>query len=169
MHTKLLIRPENFVSRYQQWHEDRRAVQLEMLRGSYANELFGSGADDIRFEQEKTHARLLWQPEDINIEDLGFILDHFRDIMLKNNYYNNLSDERLEVFDSGLKLTVHRHYLKPDISFKEIITPDTSHLYGNLFLEHHFNSRLNTFSISTNYYSHKQYLSYEKLMELLLG
>jgi hypothetical protein len=168
MHTKLLIRPDTFTSRYQQWRELRRPLQLAAFKSSFEAELFGMGADDMRFEQDIHHTRLLWQPEDISKEDMSFWLDDFRNTLLSQRYFNQFSDERTEHFDSGLKMTVHRHYMKPQISFKEIITPETSHLYGNIFLEHHFNDNFNSLTIQIHYYSHKLYLSFEKLMEIML-
>ena len=168
MHTKLLIRPETFTSRYQQWKAERRPLQLNALKSSFESELFGMGSDDMRYEQDIHHARLLWQPDEMSKEDMSFWLDDFRNVLLGEHYFNQFSDERHEIFDNGVKYTIHRHYLKPQISFREIITPDTSHLYGNIFLEHHFNDDFNSLTINIHYYSHKLYLSFEKLMEIML-
>lgn len=168
MHTKLLIRPQIFLSLYQQWEKMRKPEQLQLLTDSFEAEMFGNGATDLRFEQTVNLSRLLWQPSEISIEDLSHWLDFLKDTLLGNQYYNHLSDERVELFDNGIKYTVHRHYLKPKLSFKEIITPDTPHLFGNLYLEHHFNDDFNSLSISAHYFSHKSYQSFEKLMEILL-
>ena len=169
MHTKLLIRPETFISRYQHWKDLSRHLQLAAFRESFALELFGTGALDMRFEQSTNQAKLLWQPQQMSHDDLSYWLDDFKEKLLDNGYFNHFSDERIELFDNGVKFTVHRHYLKPKITFREIITPDISHLYGNIFLEHHFNELSNSLSITINYFSHKSYLSFEKLMELLLS
>lgn len=140
-----------------------------MLRGSYANEVFGQGSEDLVHEETSTYCRITWQPLELEIEDLGFVMDYFQAIMLKNNYTNALSDERYEVFDKGLKLTVHRHYLKPGIPQQHIL-PGTAHnLYGNIFFEHRFNGRHNGLCLSANYHEDKRYESFEKLMEILLG
>ncbi|MCC6819063.1 MAG: hypothetical protein IT245_09245, partial [Bacteroidia bacterium] len=56
----------------------------------------------------------------------------------------------------------------PTLSFKEIITPNTTQLFGNIVLEHQFNSEFDSLAISANYFSHKTYLSFEKMMELVL-
>lgn len=169
MHTKILIRPENFHLRYQHWHEKESPVHLEMLRGSYANEVFGMGSDDLTYEHSSQYARITWHPGDLQIEALSCLLDHFRNVMLKNNYYIQISDERNEVFDSGLKLTIHRHYLKPDRLVSNGLADETPLQFGNIFLEHRFNSRYNALCISSNYYGDRTYTSFEKLMEVLLS
>jgi hypothetical protein len=145
------------------------SIQREMLRGSYANEVFGLGATDLVYESTSAYSRITWSPEVLEIEDLDFMMDYFEGVLLKNNYYSNLSDERNEVFDNGLKLTVHRHYLKPGFSAGDLSVVPEAHQFGNVFIEHRFNSRHNTLCISANYYGKKQFQSFEKLMEILLG
>lgn len=141
---------------------------LEMLRGSYANEVFGNGAEDLKFIAQQAQSKIIWQPEILQTNDISCIIDYFKSIILQNNYYSYISDERQDVFDSGVKMNVHRHYLKPNIDANEIMNNNQSHLFGNIFLEHHFNSNNNSLIITVNYYSQKKYESFEKLMELLL-
>lgn len=169
MQTKILIRTITFNSRYQQWFETGRNNHIEMIRGSYANEVFGLGSDDLVYEQSSICCRISWQPLELEIEDLGFVMDYFQAMMLKNNYTNTLSDERYEVFDKGLKLTVHRHYMKPVIPEQDILRGTAYQLYGNIFFEHRFNGRHNALCLSANYHAGKSYESFEKLMEVLLG
>lgn len=166
MHTKILLRTLTFNSRYQQWIEKDKNIHLEMLRGSYANEVFGLGSDDLLYEHSSAFSRITWSPNVLCIEDLDFMMDYFMRVMLKNNYYINLSDERHEIFDAGLKLTIHRHYLKPEMSLNANQN-EPACLYGNIFIEHRFNSAHNTFCISAQY-GPNTYLSFEKLMEILL-
>lgn len=169
MQTKILIRTLTFNSRYQQWYETGRNNHIEMLRGSYANEVFGLGSDDLAHEQSPAYCRITWQPRELEIEDLGFVMDYFQAVMLKNKYSNTLSDERYEVFDKGLKMTVHRHYMKP-VTAQQHISSGTGHnLYGNIFFEHRFNGRYNALCLCANYHEGTDYESFEKLMEILLG
>ena len=165
MHTKILVRTINFNARYQQWIEKDRSLHLEMLRGSYANEAFGNGSADLELEYSGAYSRITWSPAELRIEDLGCMMDYFQSLMLKNSYYLNLSDERREVFDTGLKLTTQRHYLKPAADNRDV----SDRQFGNVFIEHSFNSRFNSLSISANYHGQNQYHSFEKLMEILLG
>lgn len=169
MHTKVLIRPENFYLRYQHWQEKACRVHLEMLRGSYANEVFGKGSDDLNYEHSSQYARIVWHPDSLQIEDLAFVLEHLSGTLLKNNYALQLKDERNEVFDSGHKVSVQRHYLKPDLPCEEVMQNGNLHLYGNIFLEHRFSRQFNALHITSNYYGNKRYLSFEKLMEVLLA
>jgi hypothetical protein len=164
MHTKILVRTLTFNSRYQQWAENDRNIHLEMLRGSYANEVFGLGSSDLAFEYSEAYARIIWSPDVLRIEDLDFMMDYLLSVMLKNNYSLTLSDERNEIYDRGLKMTVHRHYLKP-VSLQK---NQDEKLFGNIFIEHRFNNRINSLCISANYHHQNQYMSFEKLMEILL-
>lgn len=166
MHTKLLIRPVNFISRYQQWCSGEIRDHLEMLRGSYANEVFGTGSEDLRYIEDKAQNRIIWQPLELGHDELGFLIDYFKELMLKNQYDNYISDERQEIFDNGIKLNVHRHYMKP--AHTRMGPGNSSETFGNVFFEHHFNSKVNSISISVNYYGQNTYLKFEKLMELIL-
>ncbi|HEY1047263.1 MAG TPA: hypothetical protein VGF79_12535 [Bacteroidia bacterium] len=168
MHTKLLIRPVNFISRYQHWTQNRLIEFLEMFRGSYANAVFGKGAEDLQYIEDKAQNRLIWEPGVVSMDEMGFMIDYFKEVMLKNKYFNYLSDVRQDVFDNGIKLNVHRHYLKPDSAFHFNKEETEIQHFGNIFFEHHFNAKINSISISVNYYGQNQYASFEKLMELLL-
>jgi hypothetical protein len=169
MHTKLLIRPMNFQIRYQQWVDTLMFSHLDMLRGSYANEVFGNGAEDLKFIVQQAQSKIIWQPEILQTSDISCIIDYFKTILLNHKYYSYISDERQDVFDSGVKMNVHRHYLKPNIDADELLNNSQTHLFGNIFLEHHFNNNNNSLIITVNYYSQKKYESFEKLMELLLS
>jgi hypothetical protein len=169
MHTKILLRTLTFNSRYQHWIEYERNIHLEMLRGSYANEVFGKGSADLEYEYSPACTRLTWTPDTLGIDALDFMIDYFQQLLLKNNYYTYLSDVRYEIFDTGLKLTVHRHQMKP--SLPATVMPDELLIpgFGNLYIEHRYNSRHNSVCVSANYYGKKPERSFENLMELLLG
>lgn len=165
MHTKLLIRPLNFELRFQQWIDNGLIDQLNMLRGSYANEVFGEGSDDLSHLRSDGHSRIIWQPAEIESIHLGFMCEYFKSKLESENYYIFLSDEREEIYDSGLKLSIHRHFLKPE---KDEHSPDFN-VYGNVIIEHHFSPGHKSLLISVNYFNTKRYLSFERLMELLLS
>lgn len=160
MHTKVLNRTQNYSEHYQQWLNKGAAELLEILSGSYANGVFGKGADDLDFEQLPTFRRLTWHPEHLIHQELSFLFDYFMLRLVQNNYMLSLSDERHEIFDSGTRLTIHRHYLKPGL--------DTSVNYGNIIIEHRFNSHINSLCIVANHNGGKTMATFEKLMEMLL-
>ncbi len=168
MHTKILIRSLTFNLRYQQWIEKHRPIHVEMLRGSYANEVFGLGSSDLHYETSNASSRIIWSPGVLEIEHLDFMMEHFVCILLKNNYCKVLSDERNEVFDKGLKLTIQRHHLKSGEAPGEQGENNPTNKFGNIRIEHRFNSVHNTLCISANYNGEKRYQSFEKLMEILL-
>ncbi len=166
MHTKVLIRTDSFIEHYQHWLQKEVIEVIEILSGSYANEVFGKGADDFKFETQASHNRIYWQPLFLTHHELGFLIDYFKTKLLQNGYVLSLSDERHEIFDSGLRLTIHRHYLKPE---KAMNAEKTYLNFGNLFLEHQFNNKQNKFCLTVNFGGHENRASFEKLMEFLLG
>ncbi len=167
MHTKLLIRPIQFNSRYQQWKQLSKDDCLNSLRNAYSKELCGQNTLDISVEKTSQFCTLMWYPKNISAENLSFLLDYFRDVLLNNNYYNHLSEEKTEIMDRGLKHQIQSHFLKPDISFKEQITPEQHYLFGHIYLELNHSNQIE-FKIKCSYFSHKTFWSIEKLMELLL-
>lgn len=160
MHTKILIRPQNFNEHYQHWLDNLGKVLLESLHGSYANEFLGNGSLDMVVENSNTYSRITWKPEEFNKTQISCLLDWIKNKILTLDYYLYLSDERVEVFDNGLRITIHRHYLKPNINSKILN-------YGNIILEHRFNKDNNHLCLTSNYYHNLQYLRFEKLMEFL--
>jgi hypothetical protein len=95
-------------------------------------------------------------------------MDYFYAILVNHNYYKYMSDERVEASKSDSLLTIYRHYLKPDVPYEETIKNNAFLLFGNITIEHRFNNNTNMLGITCNYYSQKQYDSFEKLMEILL-
>ncbi len=162
MNTKILIRPENFLLRYQHWKEKDRNLHIEMLRGSYANEVFGKGSSDLKYEQSNRYSRIIWTPEEVRIEALGFLLEDLKNVLLKNNFTLQISDERNEIYDSGLKVTVHRQYLKTSESDDEDRT-------GTIVLEHSFSRMFNAITITSICGEGQAGLAFEKLMETLMS
>ncbi|MES2618639.1 MAG: hypothetical protein V4613_12225 [Bacteroidota bacterium] len=158
MHTKVLNRTQTYSEHYQQWLHKGAIELLEILSGSYANGVFGKGADDLDYEQLPTFKRLTWHPEHLIHQELSFLFDYFMLRLVQNNYLLSLSDERHEIFDSGTRLTIHRHHLKPDSDVN----------YGNIILEHRFNSHINSLIIISNNNGRDGMTTFEKLMEMLL-
>ncbi|MDI1233801.1 MAG: hypothetical protein PSX81_05940 [bacterium] len=168
MHTKVLIRTDSFIEHYQHWLNKDMEEVLEIMSGSYANEVFGKGADDFSFEQQAELIKISWKPTVLNRQSIGFLIDYFQTKLCENGYVLTLSDERQEVFDSGMRLTIHRHYLKP-------IKQNNSNSglpylnFGNLVIEHQFNQNRNQLCLTVTHNEVTNSGSFEKLMELLLG
>lgn len=169
MHTKVLIRTDSFIEHYQHWLKKEVNEVLEIMSGSYANEVFGKGADDFTFEQKADSIKIKWKPAVLNKQEIGFLMDYFQTKLCQHGYVLSLSDERQEIFDSGLRLTIHRHFLKPTKS--NTIEPSSNEKlnFGNLIIEHQFNQASNQFCMSVNRSQQNETASFEKLMEFLLG
>lgn len=161
MHTKVLIRSQNYSEHYQQWLQKGVGELLELFSGSYANGVFGKGADDLDYEILPTFRRITWYPDHVIHQEMSFIMDYFMLRLIQCNYMLVLSDERNEVFDSGVRITIHRHYMKP--------AEDATSDFGNIILEHRFNPHTNNLALTVNNLPIYGSGSFEKLMELLLS
>lgn len=169
MHTKVLIRTDSFIEHYQHWLKKEVNEVLEIMSGSYANEVFGKGADDFSFEQKADTIKIKWKPAVLNKQEMGFLLDYFQTKLCSQGYLLSLSDERQEIFDSGVRLTIHRHFLKPIKKEGNAVEHDQLLNFGNLIIEHQFNQASNQFCLSVNRSGQSHSASFEKLMEFLLG
>ncbi len=94
-------------------------------------------------------------------------MDYFQIKLCQHGYTLSLSDERQELFDSGLRLTIHRHFLKP-IKTKIHLNSECYN-FGNLIIEHQFNQKNNAFSMTVHRQASSELSSVEKLMEFILG
>lgn len=168
METKVLIRSLNFDKHYQHWlvnDKENIVKQFDYLMSEY---LLGEDQSNFSISKNPTQALLKWNEESFSIDTFSFLMDYFKSILLSNNYFNYLSDERVEKSQSDALLTICRHYLKPNISYQDSVKNNAHLLFGNIAIEHRFNNNTNMLCITCNYYSQKQYDSIEKLMEILL-
>ena len=169
MHTKILIRTDSFSEHYQHWLQRDVKDIIEILSGSYANEVFGKGSEDLKYEQSDSFKKIIWQPAFLNQQTFGFLIDLFKTKLIAfAGYQLNLSDERNEIFDNGLRFTTHRHYLKPTFNKTELIKLQDQVKFNNLILEHRFNKQYNAFYLTANFNKDAHLTSFEKLMEFLL-
>ncbi len=141
-----------------------------MLSGSYANEAFGKGADDLKCEHKEGYDRIIWQPAHLQHHTFGFLMDLFKTKLIAfAGYKTVLSDERIEVFDNGLRFTVHRHSLKYANEPPPRSALVALQQFGHLNLEHKFNKDHNVFLLTAINTIDLQDNSFEKLMEFLLS
>ena len=167
MHTKVLIRTDSFIEHYQHWLKMNVNEVLEIMSGSYANEVFGKGSDDFDYKKNADTTVIKWKPSVLNKQEMGFLMDYFQTKLCQHGYTLSLSDERQELFDSGLRFTIHRHFLKPIITAVHQNNP--CYNFGNLILEHQFNQKNNAFSMTVHRQASAELSSVEKLMEFILG
>ena len=166
MHTKVLIRTDSFIEHYQQWLQINVNEVLEIMSGSYANEVFGKGSEDFDYKKNTDTTVIKWKPIVLNKQEVGFLMDYFQTKLCQHGYTLSLSDERQELFDSGLRFTIHRHFLKPIITAVHQNNP--CYNFGNLILEHQFNQKSNAFCMTVHRHASSELASFEKLMEFLL-
>ncbi|MFM6982628.1 MAG: hypothetical protein ACKOXF_00750 [Chitinophagaceae bacterium] len=142
---------------------------IQALRDSFSLEICGIEHNRSSLERTPLYTTYQWQTNEFSVEELLFLLDYFRDILLEQNYVLQYSKDHQIILDKGIKNTHYVHALKPDLSFKESITPEHYYFFGNIQLEVHVAETVNSLQISCQYFSHKTYLSFEKMMEVLLA
>jgi hypothetical protein len=168
MQTKVLTRSDNYQTRYQQWKNTVLSRFIDDIKSSYSEELISENAIDLSITKSDSQIVLIIKMENYSIDDFSFLQHYFKEIIHENEYYIYMSDERIKSSSDGLMQNIHRYYLKPNIQYADSILPNADLLFGNITIEHFFNSNINQIVFTVNYYSKKKYKSFEKLMELLL-
>ncbi|MDP2175688.1 MAG: hypothetical protein Q8K70_07225 [Bacteroidota bacterium] len=168
MQTKVLIRTPNYQTRYQQWKNESLNSILQDINQCYSDELILGHSYEVIIVKSEAQVVLILNNENYSIDDLSFLSTYFKDLLLQNQYYVYMSDERIETQRDGLIQNIHRHYLKPDIEYSKSLDIGANLMFGNIIMEHYFNKIDNKLIVTINYYSQKKYHSFEKLMELLL-
>ncbi len=72
MQTKVLIRTDSFIEHYQHWLKMNVNEVLEIMSGSYANEVFGKGSDDFDYKKNADTTVIKWKPSILNKLEMGF-------------------------------------------------------------------------------------------------
>jgi hypothetical protein len=168
MQTKVLIRSLNFDKHYQHWLVNQKDEILNNFNQLMSDELLGEENDGFTISKTSSQTSLSWNDNSLPIDTFSFLMDYFFNLLTQNNYYKYMSDERVESSKSEALLSIYRHYLKPNVPYEETIKNNAFLLFGNITIEHRFNNNTNMLGITCNYYSQKQYDSFEKLMEILL-
>ena len=167
MHTKILIRPLNFHLRYQHWESQQKQIDFSDLHQCYTSHVFEHKNNNIKFEATKLYAKLYWDVNFNDLEQLAYIIEHFKNTLLKNKYSILKSEERNEVWDKGIKVKVLGIILKADTFYDEL-GEQTEINYGDIYLEQHIFEEKQSLIITAKYYLERVNYSFEKLMELLL-
>lgn len=168
MNTKVLVRNDNYQTLYQQWKKLNKQLVTDAFKTMYEKYLLGENESFLTINKDNKQAQLIFEGVDFTINDFSFLIDFFKETVLEQNYYLYMSDERILNETEFQILNIHRHYLKPNVDYLESLVPNAHLLYGNIVIEHHFNKNKNNMMITANYYSQKQYFSFEKLMEYFL-
>ena len=167
MDTKILLRPLNFHLRYQHWESTQKEIDLFHLHQYYTSHVFEHENNTIRFESNNLYAKLNWDVHFNDIEQLAYIIEHFKNKLLKNKYSILKSEERNEIWDKGIKAKVEGIILKADVFYTE--SGEQSEInYGDIYLEQNIFENRQSLSITAKYYLGRVNYSFEKLMELLL-
>jgi hypothetical protein len=168
MQTKVLSRSENYQTRYQHWKNEKLTQIIDDIKNCYSDVLITENSDELSITKTDSQIVLILKIEDYSIDDFSFLQHYLKATIHENQYYIYMSDERIKTSNDGLIQNIHRYYLKPDVDYLDSILPNAHLLYGNITIEHFFNSNINQLVLTVNYYSQRQYNSFEKLMELLL-
>lgn len=167
MHTKILFRPVNFHLRYQQWENTHKSKDLENLHHCYCQHVFEQEKNNIVYDENELYAKLQWNTEFNEPERLAYMIEHFKNTLLKNNYSLLKLEEKNEIWDKGLKVTVQNVVLNADAHYNEFGAFSELH-FGDITLEQINIEDQFILGITCKYYINKTHYSFEKLMELLL-
>jgi len=169
-----LLREAEFGKDYQDWKNGMgKHVALRKVRELYESAMLGYPTRDCDIIQSPTYAMFILHVQDDWSPDFHrFLMDYWRERILQNGYYAYMSDLRSELLDGGLRKTIERHYLKPDV-FEAMRNGDpVDRRFGNLTLELTFQGNdVDYFKLTMGFYherSKKRELGLEKLMEILL-
>jgi hypothetical protein len=167
MHTKILIRPLNFHLRYQHWASKQKTKEINELHISYACHVFEQMKTDIKYESNAHYVKLLWMPKFKDSERLAYIIEHFKNTLLKNKYKILKYEERNEIWDKGINVFVKSINLISDSSLHTEVDPNEVN-FGNIYLEQNLIENEQSLCITAKNLENKPKYSFEKLMELLL-
>jgi len=105
--------------------------------------------------------------ERIGDQDFHYLLDYFKDKLLKIGYRQAGSDSKITAKE-GFVLTVDKFYMKPPLQ----VEPPIDQLYGNIAIELHLmDDKPNYLKLMASIYSDRMYKEHEdfdELVELLL-
>lgn len=167
MHTKILLRPLNFHLRYQQWESTQKEIDLGQLHQCYTDHVFEHLNNSMQYENNHLYAKLQWDVDFKDLEQLAYIIEHFKNKLLKNKYSLLKSEVRNEVWDNGIKAKVEGIILKADSFYNENGEQNEIN-YGDIHLEQHIFEQRQCLTIMAKYYLGRVNYTFEKLMELLL-
>ena len=166
MSTKILIRPLNFHLRYQHWQGIEKSKDLDLLHKHYAAHVFDQIKNEIIFQVDGLSTKMQWSPHFTDSERLAYIIEHFKNILLKNKYILLKYEERNEVWDRGIKTNIQSFTFITD-SKSNRWKEKTENNFGQIILEQSHGEK-QSLLICTEPIKEEKHLSFEKLMEFLL-
>jgi hypothetical protein len=130
-----LSRSDEYLSYYKRWllSEDK-TKDIAAFRKAYESVLSGNSIHDII--ELPTQSVFIFNNENNYVESLHlhFLIDWFREELMKSGYRSYFSDLRITMFEEGISRKISRHYLK--VSFDPAIEDYPSNsLFGNIYLE----------------------------------
>ncbi|OJJ17193.1 hypothetical protein BKI52_31280 [marine bacterium AO1-C] len=137
--TELLKRTEVQQNAYKEWLTDQQHISLlESVAKAYflKQEKLTSDIQIHLFASPYANGfAITYDESSMGKQDLMFLCEHFKDIILTLNY--ELKSSQREITDKGNFVnTVERYYLKPEARQAILENKRIDQLYGNLLLEY---------------------------------
>jgi len=164
---KILLRDFVFKNNYQDWLLFQKKADIDKMQSIYEQYLIHNYLKDAQHEIGQGFEAFLWKNTfDIN---LPFVMDYWREKVIKLGYYNYVSDQKTEYLDGGIKRIYERHYLKPLSGIKLIENSGSS--YGNVSIEVCLGNDKSALFIklAVTKYPEISYQSFESLLGILVG
>lgn len=132
-----LQRTEPFRKAFSEWKEGvGRFMVQKKIRELFERAMLEQAGGDCDIVQTRSYAIFILHPVTKWETDVyRYLVDHWKELILRQGYYSYISDFRNELLDGGLRLRIERHYLKPEVGEQLPNNEPVSRLYGNITLE----------------------------------
>ncbi len=166
LQNKILIRNFKFKDDYQYWIKNYASSDIDALRQVFEHYLLKNNNQYGCFERGQGYIGFLWKEIEVNI-NYPFIMDFWREKIVKLAYYNYLSDQKTEFLDGGARLMIDRHYLKPLAGIQLNKTNELN--FGNVVIEagQNHQGQFLFLKLLVMQYPQNTYLSFENLLKEL--
>jgi hypothetical protein len=167
----ILKRDNDFIQAFEDWKLSEKKTALRQLKELYISGFYGnSNHPDFEVERTKTYSVVLFRPYKYFNETIcKFLLDDFKERIVKLGYLLYMSDHKEKVLSEYNTQFIERHYLKPDTIEDARNGVPMNRRFGNITLELFLiNQHPDTFKLLLTHYIERESVK-EKSIDELLG
>lgn len=163
---------ESFKAKYSNWRSSQKlSHDLENLQEGYSNSnAFDKYHPGFQYYGTDKASGFYFNPQlDISSESFDFLLEYFKESILKEPYNLYTSDKRIKEVETGVQ-EIDRHYLKPNnLSGSTPLKQE----FGNILIELvKLDGQVQYLKLMANVYSDRNFdvhRPFEQLLELLFN
>lgn len=169
---EVLQRDAQYNTAFQEWMLTQRYDDVKQLLHQYfiLNDDTGINTTLERTQHNGSNGvRITYTPAYFEKQELQFMADAWKKILLQQQYKTYISDIRHFLRNDFVEI-VERHYMKPKLQITD--NPVLDQLYGNVIIENRMiNETPFDLHLQVHYYTGRNYspaISFESLLEILL-